>query len=191
MGIFTSQSPLVGASGPAELPTLRPCGRIRLNPLWSGLLGRQNLCSECHRAEIASQSPLVGASGPAPNIFITNDFIVISLNPLWSGLLGRHNVSTTIVFSCCSVSIPSGRGFWAGLLEGQSSWLILAVSIPSGRGFWAGQRTRGSTVIRSASLNPLWSGLLGRLTRTKRGLDHRKWSQSPLVGASGPASSGP
>ena len=188
MGIFTSQSPLVGASGPAELPTLRPCGRIRLNPLWSGLLGRQNLCSECHRAEIASQSPLVGASGPAPNIFITNDFIVISLNPLWSGLLGRHNVSTTIVFSCCSVSIPSGRGFWAG------------------------QRTRGSTVIRSASLNPLWSGLLGRPLPPY----HNRWevaclnplwsgllgrpcpcstpnlpelgSQSPLVGASGPAS---
>ena len=36
------------------------------------------------------------------------------------------------------VSIPSGRGFWAGLFTAPDDWGHKSVSIPSGRGFWAG-----------------------------------------------------
>ena len=109
----------------------------RLNPLWSGLLGRHRFFEVTIARYVTSQSPLVGASGPASTI------------P--GGRVVRRQVS-----------IPSGRGFWAGerilrpLRQGHK------VSIPSGRGFWAGQDRAGRT-----------------------GAD--KSSQSPLVGASGPA----
>ena len=36
------------------------------------------------------------------------------------------------------------------------------VSIPSGRGFWAGSMSSGLSMQRLNGLNPLWSGLLGR-----------------------------
>ena len=92
--------------------------------------------------------------------------MVASLNPLWSGLLGRPKTQEADQVVFFSVSIPSGRGFWAGRREGAAQprrlresqsplvgasgpaanvfgegvLLETAVSIPSGRGFWAGLR---------------------------------------------------
>ena len=86
-----------------------------------------------------SQSPLVGASGPAQ---------------VYGGF-GN---------AALCVSIPSGRGFWAGLMASMFVLNVMVnVSIPSGRGFWAGTN--------------LWYNALFESDK----------SQSPLVGASGPA----
>ena len=60
------------------------------------------------------------------------------------------------------VSIPSGRGFWAGLLKEMEDEKPGEVSIPSGRGFWAGLRVVVDAAENKVCLNPLWSGLLGR-----------------------------
>ena len=84
------------------------------------------------------------------------------------------------------VSIPSGRGFWAGFqTHRRSKWVYLRlnplwsgllgrlnfqhcahvvefVSIPSGRGFWAGKISALNATGQRSRLNPLWSGLLGR-----------------------------
>ena len=38
----------------------------------------------------------------------------LSLNPLWSGLLGRLKSLKSVFKDDVFVSIPSGRGFWAG-----------------------------------------------------------------------------
>ena len=87
---------------------------MRLNPLWSGLLGRRHKAG-CKGGIIdTSQSPLVGASGPADS----EKYYLIGM----------------------TVSIPSGRGFWAGKFEVLRNSKGGYVSIPSGRGFWAGKQ---------------------------------------------------
>ena len=60
------------------------------------------------------------------------------------------------------VSIPSGRGFWAGSSAFQVPTWTQYVSIPSGRGFWAGPLFLSFIFSGDSRLNPLWSGLLGR-----------------------------
>ena len=60
------------------------------------------------------------------------------------------------------VSIPSGRGFWAGHRNQTGALRCSIVSIPSGRGFWAGIVKSPDGIIYDVGLNPLWSGLLGR-----------------------------
>ena len=159
-----SQSPLVGASGPAMIEAVNRFLREK------------------------SQSPLVGASGPAPWERPRPIGRCACLNPLWSGLLGRPSCQTSLLWLAGSkVSIPSGRGFWAGLSAAGKWGRKEIVSIPSGRGFWAGFVSFKAEQQLAKCLNPLWSGLLGRLTL---GADRKQifdMSQSPLVGASGPA----
>ena len=128
----------------------------------------------------------------------------------WAG-----EVRTVLIDGEPWVSIPSGRGFWAGRIRPAPKTSISKVSIPSGRGFWAGMNDLRRIPRHPPSLNPLWSGLLGRLQCGTRpvalssrlnplwsGLLGRQnspaptWttrspsSQSPLVGASGPAKVG-
>ena len=75
-----------------------------------------------------SQSPLVGASGPAE--MATKKLPVIE-----------------------SVSIPSGRGFWAGMYQSDDFSDNRWVSIPSGRGFWAGKMAKEQKVANVFGLN--------------------------------------
>ena len=86
-----------------------------------------------------------------------------------------------------SVSIPSGRGFWAGKPKTKNADGKVIVSIPSGRGFWAGPPTRKQHGVTGKVSIPsgrgFWAGIVSELTNTAE-----KESQSPLVGASGPAS---
>ena len=48
----------------------------------------------------------------------------------------------------------------------EACMLACIVSIPSGRGFWAGDMLTALIHQAEFSLNPLWSGLLGRLRTT-------------------------
>ena len=112
----TSQSPLVGASGPA----LRLCFKIlQLVKSQSPLVGASGPAMmeiNLSTRKFGSQSPLVGASGPADRL-------------PWPPPGGE------------GVSIPSGRGFWAGQKTRIGRGHSFTVSIPSGRGFWAGDHS--------------------------------------------------
>ena len=101
----------------------------------------------------------------------------------WAG-----EVRTVLIDGEPWVSIPSGRGFWAGRIRPAPKTSISKVSIPSGRGFWAGMNDLRRIPRHPPSLNPLWSGLLGRRILGPSKARSSRMSQSPLVGASGPAS---
>ena len=85
-----------------------------------------------------SQSPLVGASGPAYMCEYVETVYPTSQSPL-VGASGPANMLDNQFYPTPRVSIPSGRGFWAGRHGHQRSRLSPRVSIPSGRGFWAGE----------------------------------------------------
>ena len=133
------------------------------------------------------QSPLVGAFVPAlSRQRKTEGFFNMSQSPL-VGASGPAQCRVVPARKSYDVSIPSGRGFWAGSCYGKYSYLILLASIPSGRGFWAGQLNGASKWPPKNCLNPLWSGLLGRPQMETAKENTKAPSQSPLVGASGPA----
>ena len=113
-GPVKSQSPLVGASGPAQnsAPSAANSASVSIpsgRGFWAGQTRKRH---------------------PRPSR--------PRLNPLWSGLLGRHSEGGRIA-QLHLVSIPSGRGFWAGLGRSPVQGITRLVSIPSGRGFWAGK----------------------------------------------------
>ena len=156
-----SQSPLVGASGPAFFDEYQDSNPVIVSipsgrGFWAGSTFHSKRYSRCQ-----SQSPLVGASGPA-NTSKTGDVSrTMSQSPLVgaSGPAYEQHLSRTATLGSQSplvgasgpavwprlypvrpdpVSIPSGRGFWAGKDVGIAAHIKTIVSIPSGRGFWAG-----------------------------------------------------
>ena len=60
-----------------------------------------------------------------------------------------------------TVSIPSGRGFWAGMDAAENLQYCLMSQSPL-VGASGPAKTLGFAYIIPYSLNPLWSGLLGR-----------------------------
>ena len=161
-----------------------------LNPLWSGLLGRPKRVTD-HISWCASLNPLWSGLLGRLSKGVENWVDVMKcLNPLWSGLLGRLPCQWWQGSANQTSQSPlvgaSGPAQWSG----RKCYLVTSVSIPSGRGFWAGQSPHSTRVRCGMSLNPLWSGLLGRPWQWQLCITQLGESQSPLVGASGPAESG-